>query len=93
MNAVTAAKRSISFDPDVLAAAESLAKAHHGRNLSALVNDAVAAAVERDEQLRDLGALLNDMDAEFGAIPDEAIADAQREIEEWDEELRSMRAR
>jgi len=84
MNAVTAAKRSISFDPDVLAAAEQLAAAENGGNLSALVNDAVSQAVARSEKLRGLGAFLDELDRKFGPVPDDITAEVDAEWEEWE---------
>lgn len=87
MSPVPAAKRSISFDPEVLAAAERAAAAEHGGNLSALVNEAVS----RQVKLRGLGELLDEMDEKYGPVSEQGIAEAERELYGW--ESRSTRAR
>jgi len=81
-----AVKRSISFDPQLLADAEMRAKEPpFNGNLSAVVNH----ALERESKLRGMRELLDDMDREFGPVPPEMYAEAKREIDEW--ESRSTR--
>jgi hypothetical protein len=72
-------KRSISFDPEVLAEAEAAARTNgYQGNLSALVNDAVA----HDMRLRGLAGALAEWEAEFGPITDEERAQADRELDD-----------
>lgn len=81
---MTAAKRSISFDPDLLANAERLARNEHGGNLSALVNAAVSEALARQVKLGRLDSFLRDMEREHGPVPDEVKVEVDAEWEEWE---------
>ncbi len=69
---VATVKRSISFDPDLLAEAERLADG----NLSAYVNDALLQHVKS----AGLRVLLQELDAEHGPVSD----DVKKEVDgEW----------
>lgn len=81
---MASAKRSISFDPKLLAAAENLARAEYDGNLSALVNSAVRESIGRNERLRKLREFLDQMDREFGPVPEAIKAEIDEEIEEWE---------
>jgi len=71
------AKRSISFDPELLAEAERAAEAEpYAGNLSGLVNEALG----RHLKLKGLRELLDDMDRELGPVPD---AVRERVDREW----------
>jgi len=66
---VATAKRSISFDADLLAEAEKLADG----NLSALVND----ALEQRVKSAGLAALLAELDREHGPVPEDVKAQVE----------------
>jgi hypothetical protein len=72
---VSAAKRSISFDPDVLNAATREAQHRWDGNLSALVNE----ALRRQLKVHGLRRLLDDWDEKFGPVPDDVQAEVDRE--------------
>lgn len=59
---MTAAKIAVTIPEDVLARARKQVRAGHAKSLSALVSDAVAEKVSRDE----LSEILDAMDAERG---------------------------
>jgi hypothetical protein len=84
---VAVTKRSISFDPGLLAEAERVAAARHGGNLSALVNDALESRLRHER----LGVLLDDIEREAGPLAEEQIAAADAELAAW--ESRSTQAR
>lgn len=65
------AKVSLSIDDDVLSEARERAGP---RELSSYVSDALRHQLQRDR----LGALLAEMEAESGAIPDEVMDEARR---------------
>jgi hypothetical protein len=65
-------KVSLSLDPDVLAEARELAGS---RGLSSLVNDALRVRLQHIRVTR----LLDDMDVEFGPVPDEVVEEVARE--------------
>lgn len=71
-------KVSLSLDPELVAEARELAGR---RGLSSLVNDALRL---RLQHLR-VGRLLDEMDAEFGPVPDEVVAGVEREWRGRDE--------
>ena len=62
-------KVSISLDDDVLA--EARRRAGH-RELSAFINEALRRQLQHDR----IGKLLDEMDAEFGPVPEEMIEEA-----------------
>jgi hypothetical protein len=67
-------KVSLSLDPELLAEARELAGR---RGLSALVNDGLRLRLQQARISR----LLDEMDDEFGPVPDEVQADEARR---WD---------
>jgi hypothetical protein len=69
---VTVEKVSLSLDPDVLAEARELAGS---RGLSSLVNDALRVRLQHIRVTR----LLDDMDVEFGSVPDQVVEEVARE--------------
>lgn len=70
-------KVSLSLDPRLLAEARELA----GRGgLSALVNDALRMRLQQVRITR----LLDEMDTEFGPVPDEVGEEVRREWQERD---------
>lgn len=72
-------KRSISFDPEILAEAEKAARTNgYDGNLSALVNDATA----RHLRQQGLARFVAEWEAEFGPITDEERAAADRELDD-----------
>lgn len=74
---MAAAKRSISFDPELLARLEQAAEAEpYEGNLSGLVNE----ALDRWLKMKGLRELLDDMDRELGPVPD---AVRERVDREW----------
>lgn len=74
--AMATTKRSISFDRDVLEAAERAADAEpYGGNLSGLVND----ALDRHLKLSNLRELLDDLDRELGPVPETVRKRVDRE--------------
>jgi Arc/MetJ family transcription regulator len=76
---VTVEKVSLSLDPELVAEARELT----GRGgLSALVNDALRV---RLQQVR-ISRLLDEMDEEFGPVPDEIAQEVAREWHEHDRE-------
>lgn len=68
-------KKSVAFDENV--AREAMALAGEG-NFSAFVNGVVAQRLQRARIKR----MLDEMEAEFGPIPEEVRAEARRQ---WDE--------
>ena len=76
-----AAKRSISFDGELLARAERVAERETGGNLSALVGEALEQRVRHS----DLRALVKEDIESIGGIPPEIRAQARRE---WDDAKR-----
>jgi len=73
---MASAKRSISFNPNLLAEAEKAAEADRYRgNLSGLVND----ALERHLKLDNLRELLDDLDRELGPVPESVRRRVDRE--------------
>lgn len=75
-----AVKRSISFDPELLAAAEREARhAEYRGNLSALINDALERTLKSRRGLR----LLAEIEREAGPVPEEVKAEVDREWREW----------
>lgn len=74
-------KVSLSLDSDVLAEARELAGS---RGLSSLVNEALRLRLQQVRVAR----LLDEMDAEYGPVPDEVVQEVARE---WPEP-RSRRA-
>lgn len=69
-----AAKRSISFDADVIAAAESEVRVS-GTTLSAFVNK----AVEKQLKLTGLRKLVEDHERDFGPVPQEVMEEIERQ--------------
>ncbi len=53
-------------------------------NLSAVVNEALAAHVDRLARRAALGQLLDDWDRELGPVPEAAMADARAAFDELD---------
>lgn len=75
---MTVEKVSLSLDHDVVAEAREFA----GRGgLSALVNDALRT---RLQQIR-ISRLLDDMDDEFGPVPEDVAEEVKRQWRELDE--------
>lgn len=68
------AKRSISFDAEVIAAAEAEVRAS-GTSLSGFVN----TAVERQLKLTGLRKLVEADEREFGPVPDEVMEEIRRQ--------------
>jgi hypothetical protein len=75
MMPVGTVKRSISFDPELLAKAERIAEKETGGNLSALVGEALERRVKRSG----LRALLDEDIARMGGIPPEIEEEVERE--------------
>lgn len=69
---VPTVKRSISFDAELLAAAEAVAREATGGNLSALVGE----ALDRRVRSAELGRLLDEDIARIGGLP----PDVEREV-------------
>lgn len=65
-------KVSLSLDPDLLQEARRAAGA---RGLSAFVNDALRVRVQHERVRR----LLDEMDDEFGPVPDEVAEEVRKE--------------
>ena len=78
--AMAAEKRSISFDPETLRAAEQLASSEHGGNLSALVND----TLERRVKARRLLEFLAELDQELGPVPEDVKREVDAQWEKWE---------
>ncbi len=64
-------KVSLSLDRDIVSKARRIAGR---RGLSALVNEALRLRLQHER----LGALLAEMDAEFGPVPPKAMEDARK---------------
>jgi hypothetical protein len=72
-------KRSISFDPKVLAEAEKAAETNgYEGNLSAFVNDATTHHLRQ----QGLARFLAEWEAEFGPITDEERAATDRQLDD-----------
>ncbi|UUY02874.1 hypothetical protein LRS13_19635 [Svornostia abyssi] len=69
---------SASIDAEVLAAAEAAVEAGRAPTLSAWVEDALSAKVERERTLAALGEALEAADAEFGALSEDEIRAVER---------------
>jgi hypothetical protein len=70
---------SASVDADLVAAGQAVVSAGQAESLSAWVNDALQAQVERDRKLAAMDAFLRDFEAEHGEIRDGEIAAATRD--------------
>lgn len=69
---------SASVDADLVAAGHELVAAGRAESLSAWVNEALRAEVERDRRLAAMDALLAAFENEHGEISDAEIASAER---------------
>lgn len=74
----TKQRLSASVDAELVAAGQEVVSAGHVESLSAWVNGALRAQVERDRKLAAMDAFLRDFEAEHGEITDAETAAATR---------------
>lgn len=73
-------KITVTVDEAIIEEAQRLGV----ENLSAVVNEALAAHVDRLGRRAALGQLLDDWDRELGPVPEAAMADARAAFDELD---------